>query len=63
MFGFPVLFSGTDGTKFSALTNARARVINRANAELVGAVPSSGMKQGGLPLNRALPLSRLITLN
>ena len=46
--------SGADGTKFSALTNARARIISKANAELAGSLP----KSGGMPLNKPLPLSR-----
>ena len=49
--------SGPDGTKFAALTNARARIINKANAELTGTLPS-GMKSGVMSSNRPLPLSR-----
>jgi hypothetical protein len=51
------MYPGGDGTKFSALTNARARIINKANAELTGTLPP-GIKSGGISSNKPLPLSR-----
>ena len=49
--------TGPDGTKFSALTNARARIISKANAELTGTLPATA-KSGGIASNKPLPLSR-----